>query len=106
MSERAMASHLASLSRHSSADKATDGPRPTFPRLTLSRQSRNQRGDRIVRRCQSCREPDDGVAHGALLRLVRAGAEEYGPEGLEVGDLFITDAAGGVTLAAGSVTVP
>jgi hypothetical protein len=32
----------------------------------LSRQSRNQRGDRIVRRCQSCREPDDGVAHGAL----------------------------------------
>jgi hypothetical protein len=33
---------------------------------TLSRQSRNQRGDRIVRRCQSCREPDDGVAHGAL----------------------------------------
>ncbi len=33
---------------------------------SLSRQSRNQRGDRIVRRCQSCREPDDGVAHGAL----------------------------------------
>ena len=32
----------------------------------LSRQSRNQRGDSIVRRCQSCREPDDGVAHGAL----------------------------------------
>src|SRR6266446_269431 len=27
---------------------------------TLSRQSRNQRGDSIVRRCQSCREPDDG----------------------------------------------
>ena len=37
------------------------------PRIkTLSRQSRNQRGDSIVRRCQSCREPDDGVAHGAL----------------------------------------
>jgi dienelactone hydrolase len=35
-------------------------------RRNLSRQSRNQRGDRIVRRCQSCREPDDGVAHGAL----------------------------------------
>ena len=34
--------------------------------ITLSRQSRNQRGDSIVRRCQSCREPDDGVAHGAL----------------------------------------
>ena len=34
--------------------------------MNLSRQSRNQRGDSIVRRCQSCREPDDGVAHGAL----------------------------------------
>src|SRR5205807_3532419 len=34
--------------------------------LNLSRQSRNQRGDSIVRRCQSCREPDDRVAHGAL----------------------------------------
>jgi transposase len=34
--------------------------------FTLSRQSRNQRGDNIVRRCQSCREPDDGVADGAL----------------------------------------
>src|SRR5580692_8807173 len=32
----------------------------------LSRQNRNQRGDSIVRRCQSCREPDDGVAHRAL----------------------------------------
>src|SRR5260370_22879055 len=32
----------------------------------LSRQSRNQRGDSMVRRCQSCREPDDGVAHRAL----------------------------------------
>ena len=35
-------------------------------RENLSRQSRNQRGDSIVRRCQSCREPDDGVAHRAL----------------------------------------
>jgi len=33
---------------------------------SLSRQSRNQIGVSIVRRCQSCREPDDGVAHGAL----------------------------------------
>jgi uncharacterized protein YjbI with pentapeptide repeats len=32
----------------------------------LSRQSRNQRGGSIVRLGQSCREPDDGVAHGAL----------------------------------------
>jgi hypothetical protein len=41
-----------------------------------------------------------------FLRLVRAGAEEFGPDGLEVGDLFIADATGGVTLAAGAVTVP
>ena len=43
-------------------------PAPLTPSglLSLSRRSRNQRGDSIVRRCQSCREPDDGVAHGAL----------------------------------------
>ena len=41
-----------------------------------------------------------------FLRLVRAGAEEYGPEGLDIRDLFIGDALGGVTLAAGAVTVP
>jgi hypothetical protein len=41
-----------------------------------------------------------------FLRLVRAGAEEFGPEGLETRDLFIADAAGGVTVAAGAVTVP
>ena len=41
-----------------------------------------------------------------FLRLVRAGAEAFGPEGLEVGDLFIADGAGGVTIAAGAVTVP
>jgi hypothetical protein len=40
--------------------------RPNQDGALLSRQSRNQRGDSIVRRCQSCREPDDGVAHGAL----------------------------------------
>jgi hypothetical protein len=40
-----------------------------------------------------------------FLRLVRAAAEEFGPAGLDVGDLFIRDAAGGVTLAAGAVTV-
>ena len=34
--------------------------------LDLSRQSRNQRGGSVVRRYQSCREPDDGIAHGAL----------------------------------------
>jgi PD-(D/E)XK nuclease superfamily/Domain of unknown function (DUF2357) len=41
-----------------------------------------------------------------FLRLVRASAEEFGPSGLDVHDLFITDAAGGVTLAAGALTVP
>ncbi len=41
-----------------------------------------------------------------FLRLVRAGAEEFGPSGLSISDLFITDAGGGVTFAAGAVTVP
>jgi hypothetical protein len=41
-----------------------------------------------------------------FLRLVRAAAEEYGPAGLDIRDLFISDATGGVTLAAGAVTVP
>ncbi len=41
-----------------------------------------------------------------FLRLVRAGAEEFGPAGLDVRDLFISNATGGVTLAAGAVTVP
>lgn len=41
-----------------------------------------------------------------FLRLVRAGAEAYGPAGLVIADLFITDAAGGVTLRTEAVTVP
>lgn len=41
-----------------------------------------------------------------FLRLVRAGAEEFGPAGVVVDDLFISDAAGGLTFAAGAVTVP
>lgn len=41
-----------------------------------------------------------------FLRLVRAAADEYGLEGLNVGDLFVSDAAGGVTVSAGAVTVP
>ncbi|EJC71107.1 hypothetical protein Rleg5DRAFT_6939 [Rhizobium leguminosarum bv. viciae WSM1455] len=41
-----------------------------------------------------------------FLRLVRSAAEEFGPAGLDVRNLFISDAAGGVTLAAGAVTVP
>ena len=41
-----------------------------------------------------------------FLRLVRAAAEEYGHEGVDVGNLFVREAAGGVTVAAGAVTVP
>jgi predicted component of viral defense system (DUF524 family) len=41
-----------------------------------------------------------------FLRLVRAGVEEFGPAGVAVDDLFISDAAGGLTVAAGAVTVP
>jgi hypothetical protein len=40
-----------------------------------------------------------------FLRLVRAGVEEFGPDGVVVDDLFISDAAGGLTFAAGAVTV-
>lgn len=41
-----------------------------------------------------------------FLRLVRAATLEFGPEGLKTGDLFISDAAGGLTIAASAVTVP
>lgn len=41
-----------------------------------------------------------------FLRLVRAGVEEFGTAGVVVDDLFISDAAGGLTVAAGAVTVP
>lgn len=41
-----------------------------------------------------------------FLRLVRAAAEEFSLEGFESGDLFITDATGGLTVAASAVTVP
>jgi hypothetical protein len=40
-----------------------------------------------------------------FLRLVRTAVEEFGPTGVEVRDLFVSDAAGGVTLTAGAVTV-
>jgi PD-(D/E)XK nuclease superfamily len=40
-----------------------------------------------------------------FLRLVRAGADEFGADGVDVRDLFIRDATGGVTLASGAVTV-
>lgn len=41
-----------------------------------------------------------------FLRLLRAAVEEYGPEGVDLRRLFLSDAAGGVTIAAGAVVVP
>lgn len=41
-----------------------------------------------------------------FLRLLRAAVQEYSPAGVELDNLFIADAAGGVTIAAGSVIVP
>lgn len=41
-----------------------------------------------------------------FLRLVRTAAEEFGGKDLSVEDLFLSDASGGVTVAAGAVTVP
>jgi hypothetical protein len=40
-----------------------------------------------------------------FLRLVRAATLEFGDESVAVQDLFISDASGGLTLAAGAVTV-
>ncbi|MBF0481652.1 MAG: DUF2357 domain-containing protein [Desulfovibrionaceae bacterium] len=40
-----------------------------------------------------------------FLRLVRAAVDEYGPAGLDVKELFATDASGGLTLATRSVVV-
>lgn len=41
-----------------------------------------------------------------FLRLLRAAVEEYGPVGVDLSSLFLSDAAGGVTIAAGAVIVP
>jgi hypothetical protein len=41
-----------------------------------------------------------------FLRLTRAAIDEFGPSGVKVSDLFVSDVAGGVTVAAGAVTVP
>lgn len=40
-----------------------------------------------------------------FLRLLRAAIEEYGSSGVDLANLFVTDAAGGVTISAGSVIV-
>ncbi len=41
-----------------------------------------------------------------FLRLLRAAVEEYGATGLDLSNLFLGEAGGGVTIAAGAITVP
>lgn len=41
-----------------------------------------------------------------FLRLLRAAVEEYGAEGVDLSNLFLGEAGGAVTIAAGSITVP
>jgi len=40
-----------------------------------------------------------------FLRLLRAAVQEYGSTGVDLSNLFVTDAAGGVTISAGAVIV-
>ena len=40
-----------------------------------------------------------------FLRLLRATVQEYGSTGIDLSNLFVTDAAGGVTISAGAVIV-
>ena len=41
-----------------------------------------------------------------FLRLLRAAAQEYGPEGVDLSTLFLNNSTGGITIAAGAVSVP
>jgi len=41
-----------------------------------------------------------------FLRLLRAAVEEYSSAGVDLSELFLSDASGGVTVAAGAVIVP
>ena len=41
-----------------------------------------------------------------FLRLLRAAVEEYGATGVDLSNLFLSEEAGGVTIAAGAITVP
>lgn len=40
-----------------------------------------------------------------FLRLLRAAVEEYGPTGVDLSNLFVTDSTGGVTISAGAIIV-
>ncbi|WP_338415779.1 DUF2357 domain-containing protein [uncultured Sphaerotilus sp.] len=41
-----------------------------------------------------------------FMRLLRAAVEEYGATGVDLSNLFLSEAGGGVTIAAGAITVP
>ncbi len=41
-----------------------------------------------------------------FLRLLRAAVEEYGSTGVDLSNLFVSELGGGVTIAAGAITVP
>lgn len=41
-----------------------------------------------------------------FLRLLRAAVEEYGATGVDLSNLFLSESGGGVTIAAGAITVP
>jgi hypothetical protein len=41
-----------------------------------------------------------------FLRLLRAAVEEFGATGVDLGNLFVADSAGGVTISAGAAVVP
>ena len=41
-----------------------------------------------------------------FLRLLRAAVEEYGATSVDMSKLFVSDAGGGVTIAAGAITLP
>lgn len=41
-----------------------------------------------------------------FLRILRAAVQEYGPAGVDLSGLFVSDAAGSVTISAGAVVVP
>jgi hypothetical protein len=41
-----------------------------------------------------------------FLRLLRAAVEEYGAQDVDLSTLFLSEAGGGVTIAAGAITVP
>jgi len=41
-----------------------------------------------------------------FLRLLRAAVEEYGATGVDLSNLFLSEASGGVRIAAGAITVP